>query len=250
MTIYRFFIDQSMVRDDLILLSGDPGKHARVVRLRPGEIFQAVTPGLLYSAKVESTSPQGLVGRVVSAVPIEPPDFEVHLFAGMIKASKMDLVVEKTTELGVASVTPVICSRSVPNPDESGWERKVSRWRRIALSAAEQSRRTSLPEIRYPLSFDELTKGESAPIPEGKVILAWEGLSGTPSDLGKIVAGERRVSVLVGPEGGFSDFEVEAALSRGFIPVSLGPHLLPAETACIMAVGLVVFLLHSSAPGS
>ncbi|HHY36004.1 MAG TPA: 16S rRNA (uracil(1498)-N(3))-methyltransferase [Firmicutes bacterium] len=250
MTLYRFFIDQSMIRDGLILLSGDPGKHARVVRLKPGEIFEAVTPGFLYSATVESTSPQGVTGRVVSVVPVTPPNFEVHLFAGMIKASKMDLVVEKATELGVTSITPVICSRSVPNPDESGWERKVLRWRRIALSAAEQSKRTSLPEIRYPLCFEDLTSAESAHVARGKLILAWEGLSGTPSDLGRIVAGERRVSVLVGPEGGFSDSEVEAALSRGFIPVSLGPHLLPAETACIMAVGLVVFVLHSLTPGS
>ncbi len=250
MTVYRFFIDQSMVRENLIVLSGDPGKHARVVRLKPGEIFEAVTPGSLYSAVVESISPHGITGRVLSAVPVTPPGYEVHLFAGMLKASKMDLVVEKATELGVTSITPVICSRSVPNPDESGWERKVLRWRRIALSAAEQSKRTSGPEIRYPVHLEDLTSVESASVPQGKLILAWEGLLGTPSDLREIVAAQRRVGVLVGPEGGLSDSEVEAALRRGFVPVSLGPHLLTAETACIIAVGLVVFTLQSSTPGS
>lgn len=250
MTVYRFFIDQSMIKGSLIVLSGELGKHARVVRLKRGEIFEAVTSDSLYSAVVESTSPQGVAGRVLSVVPVTPPGFEVHLFAGMLKASKMDLVVEKATELGVTSITPVICSRSVPNPDESGWERKLLRWRRIAVSAAEQSKRTSVPEVTHPVSLPDLTCAKSPGVPQGKLILAWEGLSGTPSDLGRIVAGERRVSVLVGPEGGFTDSEVEAALRRGFVPVSLGPQILPAETACIMAVGLVVFLLHSSRPGS
>jgi len=244
MTVYRFFIDQSMVKDNLIVLSGDVGKHARAVRLKSGEMFEAVTPGRLYSAVVESSSPGGVIGRVQQSVPVAPPRYEVHLFAGMLKASKMDFVVEKATELGVTSVTPVICSRSVSSPDPAGWEKKISRWRRIALSAAEQSRRVLLPEVKYPVRLEDMVGATCFRTWPGKLILAWEGLAGAPSDLSAVVAGQRWLGVLVGPEGGFSDSEVDAALRRGFVPVSLGPHVLTAETACIMAVGLAVFLLE------
>lgn len=250
MTVHRFFIESSMlVEEDRVVLTGEQGRHARVVRLRPGETFEVVASGFLYSAVVDAVFPSGVRGKIVRKSQLPPPEHETHLFVGILKGAKMDLVVEKTTELGVHSITPVVCERSVPLVAEPQMGRKVERWRKIAVAASEQSKRTYVPEVRYPVPFHELADAARKgfrPHPRAELLIAWEGVRGTPSDLPGMIAGKERVGILVGPEGGFSDSEVEEAEAAGFKPVSLGSRLLAAETACIAAVGFVTFILEST----
>lgn len=156
----------------------------------------------------------------------------VTLFAAVSKGRKLDLVVEKATEVGVAAVVPVLCERSERRTDATKWAVRAQRWRTIARSALEQSRRLWLPEVTDPVPFDRVV---TAP-PGGAAVL----LHATGEGGARRILALAPTSVAVGPEGGFSPWEVAAATEGGWEVVGLGPHVLRTETAAMLAAGFAV----------
>jgi 16S rRNA (uracil1498-N3)-methyltransferase len=155
----------------------------------------------------------------------------VHLYPALIRANRLDWVIEKAVELGAASITPVICERSLI--DESG--DRSERWRRIAIEAAEQSNRKLLPPVHRPAVFEAALRAAS-----GRLIVAWEAEKAASLAQAVKCAGE--VALFTGPEGGYSDAEIGAARAAGADLITLGPHTLRAETAAIVALGAVMLL--------
>lgn len=241
----QFFIEPSMVVGNQIILTGDVLHHAKVQRLSPGEVFRAVANDTIYEAEIESTGPKKLLAKIIWGRRITLPLFSIHLYPAILKGDKFDLVVEKTTELGVTSITPVVTNRTIVRLGREKALSRKQRWQKIAKAASEQCGRPKVPEICDLIQFEDLMLSR---IP-GYLLLAHK--PGEPSEaLGSVRAGlegSNEVSVLVGPEGGFDASEIEMALKKGFRPISLGPYILRAETASIAAVSLLMHLLAGKA---
>jgi 16S rRNA (uracil1498-N3)-methyltransferase len=175
----------------------------------------------------------------------------VTLYQGLLKASHWDYVLEKGTELGVAAFVPVLTPRTVVLLHEADRVRaKAERWARIVMAAAKQCGRSDLPAVREPAQFRDAIR---ACKDKGLVLLAWEGLKGSvAADTLRPVlreADQKRgkepieVHLFIGPEGGFSEEEIEIAEAEGALVFGMGPRILRAETAAAAAVTLVQYEL-------
>lgn len=196
----------------------------RVLRLRTGANL------VLFDGKVLEADAVLLEGGRVASVTatrrVTEPGPRIHLFPALIRANRFDWVIEKAVELGAASITPVICEHSLI--DESG--DRADRWRRIAIEAAEQSNRKLLPPVQQPQRLEAALAAAT-----GKLIVAWEGEKATA--LQPSLKGADEISLFTGPEGGYSEAEIESSRAAGAALVTLGPFTLRAETAAIVALG-------------
>ncbi len=211
-----------------VRIAGPDLRHLRVWRLASGDRLRVLDgAGGEHDVVLERVGAREATGRIVaSARPVRESPLELVLAPALLKGAKMDLVIEKATELGVRRLAPVVTRRVV------GRGAHLERWRRIAVAAAQQSGRTAIPVVDPPVPLDGLV---TAPWP-GMRLMPWEGeadrrLDALPEHAAHAVA-------LVGPEGGFADDEVALARAHGFVPLSLGPRLLRAETAALAIIAL------------
>lgn len=207
----------------------------RVLRMSVGArilIFNG--SGREWEVEIVGTSPRQVVGRIVaeSATPRESP-LRVVLLQGLLKGDKMDYLIQKTTEMGVAEVVLLSTRRTVA--EGLG---KVVRWERIAIEAAEQSGRLRVPKLTGPLPLEEHVVGPS----RTAAFVFWENERvGTFATLLEQTPLPDEVKILVGPEGGLETDEVAFLKKAGFVPVSLGPRTLRAETAAIAALSILQY---------
>lgn len=230
-----YFVEPSMLLGNQIVLTGEPYRHALAQRLSPGEVFRAVLGDTQYDAQVQEVSCGALTALITDRKRVSPPPAKVHLYAALLKHQSLDLVVEKATEIGITSFTPIITARTIPRLDKEKAAAKRQRWERVAKAASEQSGRGTVPEIRDVRTFAEVMEVGVAGVP----LLAHEHEEATV-DIGTAVGSEKEASIIIGPEGGLDASEVREALDKGFIPVSLGPYILKAETASIAAAAVLV----------
>ncbi|MGI5843792.1 MAG: 16S rRNA (uracil(1498)-N(3))-methyltransferase [Candidatus Xenobium sp.] len=200
-----------------------------VLRLKAGHEFLAFDgTGQEARTRILQTRPHVLVEVLEVCRPQVEPEVSVTLFLALVKGERFDWAVEKSTELGVSSLVPMVTRRTeVRHPGE---ERR-GRWQRLAVSAAAQSGRVQVPEIETPLDFAQALDRASGF--EQAFLLKPGGVSlpGSRAD---------RVALLVGPEGGFSDEEVREAQVRGLLLVGLGPRTLRVETAALAALARII----------
>lgn len=239
----RFFVLREHLRDETATVTGPELDHMRkVLRLVPGD---AVTlfddSGWEHEGVIRScTARSGEIAILKSFQPERESPLRVTLAQALGKGEKMNWVVEKATELGVAQIAPFVSSRTVPKLDSAGSEKRRARWQKIALSAAKQSGRTKVPEILELADFSTLVRQAW---PGALKLLCWEGES--PLNLTQLRRETPRVESLllaIGPEGGFSAEEVAEATRNGFQSVRLGNRILRTETAALTALSLAQFL--------
>ena len=234
MTRRRLFVPPERMRATPITVTGDEHHHiARVLRARPGD---AIT--LFDGAGGEVEARIVRVGweetELIAAGPAEVPGASegtppLVLLTAVPRGGRMDFLVQKCSELGVSRIVPLVTERSVarPEPGRSG------RWEKIPREAARQCGRADVPLVSAPAA---LATALAAPdLPERRLILSTDGAG---QALRMLLAGPAPTALLVGPEGGFTAAEVDAARSAGFVPVSLGTRILRVETAAIVAVAL------------
>ena len=217
-----------------------------MLRHRPGQhvvvLDDTGRQHLVQLVRVHSSETTGHV--LESADSTGEPRVRITLYQALLKSQKFELALQKCVELGVSQFVPVACERSVAAVrDPSKSRTKQERWRRIILEAAEQSERGRLPRLSTPRSFKQACDGESVP-----AIVLWErefetGLERGLSELRQRHGTLGGLSVFVGPEGGYTESEVEYAADTGIVPVSLGPRVLRAETAGMAAVAAIMFHL-------
>lgn len=246
--MHRFFVEPGQIVGESIIISGTDAHHiADVLRLSPGHrIVICDGEGYEYEGNIFDCSREKVTVHVtrVKKNSSEPP-IRVILAQGMPKkADSWELVIQKATELGVSRLVPIISERTVTRPKEDKIESRFLRWKRIALEAAKQSQRAKVPTIDKPLNLteflDTVSRDAFCLIPWEleksvglKEALKWEQNNRFP----------RAVVILIGPEGGFSDQEVDQARKAGAIPVSLGPRILRTETAGITVLGIILYEL-------
>ncbi len=225
----RFYVDPGAIEDNTAWLRGSEARHlATVLRLRPGaeaELFDAT--GVLYRARVRRASPAQVELEILEQRRPAPACSPITLAMALLKGKKMDTLVRRATELGVARFIPVL-TRYCEN--HGRWHRQLDRWQRVMIQACKQCRRVTPMEIDPVRSLAELETGQYR-----HRIMAWEGADQASGFTG---LGPGPVCLLVGPEGGFHPDEVELARSLGFTCVSLGPLVLTAETAAMAAIAI------------
>jgi 16S rRNA (uracil1498-N3)-methyltransferase len=229
----RVHVDEPLTSAVQQVIRGPAANHiSRVLRLRIGdELILFDGRGGEYEARIEEFRKDAVLVTVNEhrAVERESP-LAITLAQGVSRGERMDWVIQKATELGVRWITPILSERTVVRMDAKQMSNKIRHWQAIAIAACEQCGRNRVPEVAAPVNFNTfLAQGTSAGI---RLLL---------SPVGKLRVRDLRasdsgVTVLIGPEGGFSEGEQQAAIAAGFTALALGPRVLRTETAAIAAL--------------
>jgi 16S rRNA (uracil1498-N3)-methyltransferase len=245
--MHRFFIDPTAPTDTRAVLTGEEAHHLiSVLRLKVGapiQLFDGL--GRTYEAEVEKISKNRVEAAILSTA--EEPVAEkaaLHLGLALLQGKKMDFIMQKATELGVAGLHPFIASFSNARHTATHREAKrLERWQKITREACKQCNRPQLPSCYPVVDFDTLLE-EASQADYDLKLLFWEGEKSQGLQ-GIVHAPDHPCSVmiLIGPEGGFSKEEAEQAKAAGFQPITLGKRILRAETAALTAVAILQHLL-------
>jgi 16S rRNA (uracil1498-N3)-methyltransferase len=233
MRLTRVFVDEALSVGQRLTVDGGAGNHvARVLRLRVGDVLTLFDGhGGEYSGRIEQMHRDTVHVSVLEHRDEERESpFHLTLAQGISRGERMDWVVQKATELGVARIAPIFTERSVVQLDERQAAKKVQHWRAIAIAACEQSGRNRVPEILAPVGLYAMLENGMA---RGAALLLSPGAALRVVD---IPAAHSGATVLIGPEGGLAEVEQETALRAGFTPVRLGPRVLRTETAAVCAL--------------
>lgn len=213
----------------------------KVLRLRPGMLVGLSDGcGMQGEARIQAMTRERVSLEVLRRYPSpREPAGELVVAQAMLKDQKMDLLLRQLTELGMTGWRPFMSARSIPQPDERRQATRSARWERIAREAVKQCRRGRVPALAPVVRFSDILGDMNFDVR----ILFWEGarqsLPATPEGIPR---GARRALVVVGPEGGFSEEEAAAAEKNGFRLATLGPRILRAETAAVVACALAQHL--------
>jgi 16S rRNA (uracil1498-N3)-methyltransferase len=237
----RIFVESPLTAGAHFKLDAAAAGHVvRVLRLRAGDALTLFNgAGGEYPGTIEAIAGSAVTVSLGAHQSDERESpLEVTLAQGVSRGERMDLVVQKATELGVTRLIPVLTERSVVRLTDDKAQRRTDHWRAIAIAACEQCARNRIPQIAAPISFTAFLRGQR----EEKKAQDCVSLLLSPAGVRRISElGEKlaRVSVLIGPEGGLTAQEQEAAIGAGFTPVRLGPRVLRTETAALAALALL-----------
>ncbi|MBR2460212.1 MAG: 16S rRNA (uracil(1498)-N(3))-methyltransferase [Clostridia bacterium] len=237
--MYNFFVDATARVGDRYYIVGSDYNHIKnVLRMRVGEEFLVSDGGKSHLCTLEEYQDESAVA-VIATEDYQSAELSVRikLFQGLPKGDKLELIIQKAVELGAYEIVPVEMSRSVVKLDDRKKKSKQERWQAIAESAAKQSKRNVIPAVREAVSYAQALEMAK----ETDVFMVpyenEDGMKATAAALERIKKG-CSVGILIGPEGGFDDREIEMAKAAGGEAVSLGKRILRAETASIAAVAM------------
>ncbi|MED9903421.1 MAG: 16S rRNA (uracil(1498)-N(3))-methyltransferase [Lachnospiraceae bacterium] len=245
--MYQFFVEPSQIFDKTVIIEGGDVNHIKnVLRMKAGEEIAVSNgqDGKEYRCGIVRLEEERIVCelRFVKEDGLELSS-RVHLFQGLPKADKMELIIQKAVELGVYEIIPVETKRSVVKLDAKKAKQKTERWQAIAEAAAKQSKRRIVPAVAEPVSFSQAL--QTAASMEVKLIpyeLA-EGMEKTKQIISSLASGVD-IAVFIGPEGGFEEAEIEKAMACGIQPVTLGKRILRTETAGFTVMAWIMYQLE------
>jgi len=240
--MHRFFVSPQVVSDGVVTLAGQMAHQiTHVLRMAAGEhIIILDNSGWQMETELTYISPYRVVGHVIRrSLARGEPKIKVSLYQAMLKGNRLEFALQKGTEIGIIEYVPMITSRCViANLDDVN--SKLERWQRILREAAEQSRRGRLPTIEPAMLMTQAC--ERARQTGGLTLLPWEEEQAVSlKDVLTAAPMPFTISLLVGPEGGFSADEVSLAQSYGVRTISLGPRVLRAETAGLVAASAIFY---------
>jgi 16S rRNA (uracil1498-N3)-methyltransferase len=229
----RFFVSE--IRRGVAEISGPEAEHlVRVLRAERGQIYEISDNCAAYLAEIEIARKALVSFRVLEKLPNPEPGVQITLIAALIKFDRFEWVLEKATELGVVAIQPFEAARSEHGLARAA-SKRISRWEKIALEASQQSRRLQLPRIDLPVRFADALEVDAT----SKLLLDETGATPILNALPRGRTPGDRVSVLLGPEGGWTADERERGLQAGWTSCSLGKTILRAETAGIAALAVI-----------
>jgi 16S rRNA (uracil1498-N3)-methyltransferase len=243
MSAHRFFLKAPLAENPaapLPLSEADVHHAVDVLRLRVGEVVDVVAPDArVWRVRVTAATRSGVFAEVLEEVATAWLP-HVTLFQGVAKGDKMDDIVRQAVEVGAEQIVPMLTARSVVQLDARKAAQRLERWQRVALAAAKQAKRTSVPHVAQRARLREAL-AELAGF-DGAVVLWEEAVGeGIASAVRRCAASpDAKIALIVGPEGGLSAEEVEALVAVGATPATLGPNILRTETAAIVALALAI----------
>ena len=234
--IHRFFVSQPLIAGLRVPLAAEDSFHAgRVLRLRQGDAVElAGGDGRVFTARIVISNGRDVQAEALAEIEDSRPDVALTVAQALPQGRKLDLVVEKLSEIGVSRLSPFFAEKSAPKPGRESVQ-KLARWRRIARAAAEQARRSRVMDVDAPVELPEWL----ASFTGGIVVLStevvaeplWRAAKAAPAPL----------ALMVGPESGFSEDEIGLLGSAGACFARLGKNVLRTETAALVAASI---LLH------
>ncbi len=241
----RFFVGSEQIESDTCLVIGEPVRQiTKVLRLKEGDdICLLDNLGNEYDARITSLSKNAVTARIFKKRKCSgEPRLQLTLAVCLPKGDKLDLIVQKCSELGISNIILVLSDRCVVRLDSSKIAGRINRWRKIAAEAAEQSGRGKIPAIEYVENFS----GLAGAIRKHTIsLIAWEGERQT--QIKEVLQASRDVEslmLIIGPEGGLTKQEVDIAVEAGAKPITLGKRTLRCETAAIAACAAIMYELE------
>lgn len=224
---------------NLFTLTGEQARHAALsLRMKPGEELTICCNSYVYLCKIESIDKTSVTVKVLDKQKCEnEPNTAVTLFQAIPKGDKTDYIIQKAVELGAVKIVPFISSRCVSRPDEKAIVKKTERWQKIALQAAQQSRRGIIPTVEKAIGFNEAVKRSEQL--ESRIVF-YECGGKHPGDL--ISRQTKELGIFIGSEGGFAPEEIETLKNSGAAVATLGKRILRAETAPLAALSVIMYI--------
>ena len=247
----HFYVKPEHIRQGRFIIDGEDSHHLQhVLRKKIGDVIRMFDgKSRAYQGIIETLKPHEIIGTIIDRKDTtDEAGVQIHLFQSLPKGSKFDFIIEKCTELGVSSITPVISERCIKKitPEES--LKKKDRWGKIARSASEQCGRDSIPIIHPLKYFVDAVKQTSH---DAVQLIPWEGEEhcSLKAALHRgVIKGEKNipaVNIWIGPEGGFSLQEITLARENNMHTVTLGKHILRTETAGLVTLALIQYELDN-----
>ena len=252
--MYHFFVEPSQISDRSVIITGDDVNHIKnVIRLKAGDEISISNgvDGRDYRCGIADITDTEVICelRFIREEGVELPS-RVYLFQGLPKGDKMELVIQKMVELGVYEIIPVAMKRCVVKLDHKKAKSKVMRWQGISEAAAKQSKRGIVPRIHEVMSYQEALEYAKdmdvklVPYEMENALESSSGMEGTKRIIDSL-AGGQRIAVFIGPEGGFEESEIQAAVDLGMKPITLGRRILRTETAGMTVMSWIMYRLET-----
>lgn len=237
--MYNFFANNEDKKSGRYFLKGTDYNHIKnVLRMTVGDTFLVSCNSVSDLCEIESFECDTVIAKIMQEnyqntnLPVR-----IHLFQGLPKSDKLELIIQKTVELGIESITPVSMKRSIMKIDEKKKKSKTERWQEIAKAAAKQSKRTAIPKVNEVISYKQMLNY----VKDLDLLLVpyecADGMQATKDALSEIKSG-MDIGIVIGPEGGFDEREIESIVQEGGKAISLGKRILRCETAAITAVAM------------
>ncbi|MTI66612.1 MAG: 16S rRNA (uracil(1498)-N(3))-methyltransferase [Firmicutes bacterium] len=241
--MHRFFINKENIKGDLLVVEGEDVKHIKnVLRLNIDDKINVCDgEGSDYLVKISEISKKDIRCNIIKKYDTVKTPLEIVLYQGMPKSSKMDLIIQKTTELGVSKIIPVMTKRTVVKINNKKKEKKkITRWEKIATEAAKQSKRGFIPKVEGIINFKDMINILSK---EEDILVPYEN----ENNIGikrvlKNIEGNK-INIIIGPEGGFEEEEIEKLQEINSNIITLGPRILRTETAGFATLAVVMYEL-------
>jgi 16S rRNA (uracil1498-N3)-methyltransferase len=236
----RYFITSEQVIGDTIQITGDDVHHIRtVMRTKQGDKFVCCLQGMDYFVEVENITTSTVTCRILDrSASLGEPAVQVTMAQGLPKGEKLEWILQKGTELGAAAFLPFSSTRTIVKIDSAKAAKKRDRWTKIVKEAAEQSHRGLIPSVALPMDWKSLL----AAIPKYDIALIANEKEGQfLSEIAELYEA-RSILMMIGPEGGFSEQEIQEAVEQGAHPITLGNRILRTETAAISLLSCILFV--------
>ena len=236
----KLFVEK--IDSDSLVLTGESARHiGKSLRMRVGDMLMVTDGlGLDYGCQITEITKDTVTLKICYTQANESePTCKVTIYQGVPKSGKMEDIVQKCVELGVCKITPTLTQRCVSRPDEKASAKKIARYQKISLEAAQQSGRGIVPEITQMLSLKQVVEQDDSEIK----IVFYEGGGEKLSSI--ITPNIKSVSIFIGPEGGFEQSEVELIESMGGVRATLGKRILRTQTAPVAALTSIMLLTEN-----
>lgn len=242
----KFFIKENQINNNKIHILGEDVNHiANVLRMKKEDEIQICNQetGENYITKINSFTKNEIECEIINKISnTVESNVDITLFQGIPKFDKMELIIQKNTEVGVKKIVPVLMQRTVVKLDEKTTAKKIERWQKIAEVAAKQSMRDIIPKIENITKLEEISKQDY-----DIILVAYENEEKNmlKQELKKLQGKDRyKIAIVIGPEGGISEKEIEILKNMGTSFVSLGKRILRTETAGIVMSGNIMYELE------
>lgn len=243
----HFFVQPDQVQGDFISITGGDVNHIKnVLRMKLNEELEINDgQGFKYLGSVVELATDEVRIQILDKQECDTElPCRIHLYQGLPKGDKMELIVEKAVELGVHRIVPVETKRAIVKLDDKKKKKKIEKWNSVCISAAKQSARGIIPIVdqvqSFKMAMEEVRDYEHVLVPYELA----KGMDATMSAMSVIKSGDR-VAVFIGPEGGFDKAEIELALNQGAQPISLGKRILRTETAGLTTLSMLMYYMET-----
>lgn len=245
--MHKFFVNQNQINNNMVRIIGDDVNHLKnVLRIKEEQKIDIcnIDTNITYRCKIEELNDNDITCSIIQVVDIKTEsDVEIHIFQGLPKADKMELIIQKSVELGAKKIFPVAMKRCIVKFDEKTTKKKINRWQEISKTASEQSKRDMIPTVENLINVNEicnLIKNYDI------MLLAYEEekTNFLKEELKKLQGNKKlKIGIIIGPEGGLEPEEAQKLKENGAKVITLGNRILRTETVALILTGIIMYEL-------